>query len=195
VVTHIQIKAARKEPMVTQTSLRFSTNGIAGGARCNPLRQVLILPSSSLTEFNLSPGDLRENLVVKYDLLHDLPSGTVFAIGSAQVRLTFHCEPCKQIKDKVAIAQIQHKRGYFGQFLNSGTIHIGDDVRNLGAFHEPIPYGVKDRLHWFLLRQPQPVTIAKLLFECGLPTFYARAIPGMIKHFPDQLKMKVRRKA
>ena len=146
-------------------------------------------------EFNLKPGDLKENLIINYPQLHDLPSGTVLQIGQAQIRLTFHCEPCSRIKDKINLKGIQHKRGYLGQFLNEGVLYVGDQIRNLGGLHEPIPYAAKDRVRSYLLTRVKPIPVTELLFECGLSLPYARAVPAMIKDLPDDIKKKVRFKS
>ncbi len=190
-LTHILVKPTHKEPLKEVDRVKFSPNGIEGNLSCNPFRQILILPSNVVREFNLRPGDLRENLIVDYDDLHHLPSGTALLIGTARLRLTFHCEPCKRIQDKVSISQIQHKRGYFGQFLNYGTLFRDDLVISLGAIFEPIPYKLSDRISWFLSRQDQPVSLTELLYGCGVSSHYARAIPNMAKHLPQHLREKL----
>jgi hypothetical protein len=190
-VTDLLIKFAHKRPLTSVKQLSFSTKGITGNVPTSPLRQVLILPKHVSNEFQLQPGDLKENLIIHYPELHDLPSGTVLQIGEAQIRLTFHCEPCSQVKDKVCLKAIQHKRGYLGLFLNEGVLNIGDKIENLGGLYEPIPYRAKDRVHAYLLTRTKPISATELLFECGLPLLYARAIPAMIRHLPEDLKTKV----
>jgi MOSC domain-containing protein YiiM len=190
-VTKILIKPERKHPVILVEQFKFTPAGIAGNVPCLPLRQVLILPTEVLNEFRLGPGDLRENLVVDYPGLHDLPSGTVLRIGVGIIWLTFHCEPCRGIGDKVNTRAILHKRGYFGKFLNRGTIHLHDQIENLGTIFEPIPYALKDRLVGYLTRQATSVPLAQLLFECGLSPTYARAIPNVLKNLPEDVKRKV----
>lgn len=190
-VTNLLIKYAHKQPLTPATELHFSTNGIKDNVVTSPLRHVLILPNQICNQYALQPGALRENLIIDYPALHDLPSGTVLQIGEAQIRLTFHCEPCSRIKDKINLKMIQHKRGYLGQFLNTGVMHLGDKVKNLGGQHPPLPYAAKDRVHLYLRSLNNPVSVTELLFECGLSLPYARAIPAMIKHLPNPLKEKV----
>lgn len=190
-VNHLLIKFAHKLPLTPANQLQFSTEGISGNVLTGPLRHVLILPKNTSDEFNLKPGDLKENLIIDYPQLHHLPSGTVLQIGQAQIRLTFHCEPCSRIKDKVSLKNIQHKRGYLGQFLNKGVLYIGDQIKNLGGLHEPIPYAAKDRVRAYLLTRVKPITVTELLFECGLSLPYARAVPAMIKDLPKDVKEKV----
>lgn len=190
-LAHILIKPHHRQPLKEVNQIKFSPDGLEGNLTCNPFRQVLILPTKVLQDFSLQPGDLRENLIIEHDELHDLPSGTALLIGTARLRLTFHCEPCKRIQDKVALAKIQHQRGYFGQFLNYGTLFQNDLVINLGVVFEPIPYKVSDRLPWFLSQQERTVTITEILYGCGLGSYYARAIPNMVKRLPPALKEKV----
>ena len=63
-------------------------------SRCeHPLKQILILPTASLTDFSIKPGLLKEDVVINAPFdCHDLASGTVLRIGTVEVRLTFHCE-------------------------------------------------------------------------------------------------------
>jgi hypothetical protein len=190
-VTDLLIKFAHKLPLRPARQLSFTTEGITGNVPTGPLRHVLILPKNISVEFNLIPGDLKENLIIDYPELHDLPSGTVLQIGQAQISLTFHCEPCSRIKDKVNLKSIQHKRGYLGQFLNEGVIYLGDQIKNLGGLHEPIPYAAKDRVRAYLLTRVKPITVTELLFECGLSLPYARAVPAMIKDLPNEVRDKV----
>lgn len=190
-VTNILIKQSPKQPLIPCDRLHFSPNGILNNVITSPLRHILILPKTILTEFNLEPGDLRENLIIDYPQLHDLPSGTVLEIGQAQIRLTFHCEPCSRIKNKVNIKSIQHKRGYLGQFLNKGVLHLRDQIKNLGGLQDPIPYAAKDRVCSYLLTRAKPISVTELLFQCGLSLPYARAVPAMIKDLPEEQKSKV----
>ena len=160
-------------------------NGIEGNVYCLPLRQVLIVPSQSLTEFNLSPGDLRENIVVDGLDLHKLESGTVIQIGGVRIRLTFHCEPCRAIADKVNLKKITHKRGVLGSFLNNGFIKVGDAVVVDGKRFYAIPYRIDDRIKWYLDKQDKPVPVSKLAFDIGLSNSYCRAIPNLVRNRDD----------
>jgi len=186
VVTLLLIKPESKKPLSLVDHFIFNENGIVGNITCLPLRQVLIVPTCTTEEFKLKPGDLMENILVEYDALYSLPSGTVVKIGDAHIRLTFHCEPCGRIKDKVNLKSITHKRGYLGQFLNSGGIKIGDRLEVTKQRLEPIPYDVKERIVWFLKKQEQPVPVSVLLREVGLSLGYARAVPALFKGIPNE---------
>jgi MOSC domain-containing protein YiiM len=180
-VTNLFIKRAHSERLDVVSRLAFTPNGISGGVRCSPLRQVLITSRAVTRELGLEAGDLRENIVVDVDGLYDLPSGTVIRVGDALIRLTFHCEPCRKILHLVAFDDALHRRGFLGCFLNRGTIAVGDAVAVTDECHEPIPYAVKDRVRWFLTRQDARLAALDLAHAVGLPSAYARALPRMVE--------------
>jgi hypothetical protein len=182
IVTDLFVKRAHGKPMERVPRLQFDPQGLASGVRCSPLRQVLITSAAVSRDCGLRPGDLRENIVVDAEGFYDLASGTVIRIGAALIRLTFHCEPCKKILHLVAFERILHKRGFLGCFLNSGTIALGDPVTVTEQQLEPIPYGVKDRVRWFLCQQNAGLAAAELAYALGLPSSYARAIPRLVEN-------------
>lgn len=190
-VRHLLIKRARGAPLESVRELRFTPDGIVSGVPCQPLRQVLILPTTTLEEFGLRPGELRENIVVDWPHLHDLPSGSVIRIGDARIRLTFHCEPCGRVSEYVNPGKVLHKRGYLGSFLNAGYIRLGDSVARSLKRREPIPYVVKDRIAWFLQKRNCPISARDLLWEVGLSSAYARALPGLLRSLPSKLEVLV----
>ncbi len=179
-VTDLFIKRAHGQGMERVSAFRFTTQGIADGVRCSPLRQVLITSASVTAECGLAPGDLRENMVVDVDGFYDLPSGTVVRVGQALIRLTFHCEPCKKILHLVKFDRILHKRGFLGSFLNSGTIGVGDAVSVTEQRLEAIPYAVKDRIRWFMANKQASLGAIDLAHALGLPSSYARALPRLV---------------
>ena len=190
-IRHLLVKKVRREPLTPVGGLRFTESGIVGGVPCPPLRQVLILPLSVLSAFGLLPGELRENVVIDYDPLHSLPSGTVLKLGEALVRLTFHCEPCVRVSPLVPASKLLHNRGYLGAFLNAGTISLDDPVTVVPERHEPIPYEIRERLAWYLDRRQSRITAPELLWEVGLSLAYARALPKLLLGLPAPLRDKV----
>jgi hypothetical protein len=77
-----------------------------------------------------------------------------------------------------------HRRGVLGKFLNDGVIERGDDVSLTGRNEEHIPYESKERIAWFLAKRTQPISTSELLFEVGLPSGYARALPAILRKLP-----------
>jgi len=166
--------------MESVTTMDHATDGIRTNVACAPFRQVLIASRSVTAECGLRPGDLRENVVVDFDRLYDLPSGTVVRIGEAMIRLTFHCEPCKTILKLVEFDRIEHKRGVLGCFLDSGSISIGDEFAVTDICLEPIPYAVHERIRWFLKHHDVPGAAADVMHKIGLPSSAAKLMSRIL---------------
>lgn len=174
-----------KEPLASTLrevdSFEVTKKGIVGAKVALPQRHILILTTEIIERFDLEPGDLKENIIIDGLDIHALSSGTVIQIGEVQIRLTYHCEPCKQIKDVVDLKKIEHQRGYLGMVLNKGEIQIGDTLTVLDITYDSIPYTIKDRIIWYLDQQENPVSIKKLAYEISVSPSYYRAIPNMLK--------------
>jgi hypothetical protein len=179
-VTNLYIKRKHGAALEEVTTFAFDKNGIGGGVACARFRQVLIASRPILDDCGLKPGDLRENVLLEDDRLYDLPSGTVIKIGQALIRVTFHCEPCKQILQLIEFDRIVHRRGVFGCFLNEGMISLGDELVVTEQKFEPIPYAVNERIRWFLSKGNVPTAAGQLIEAIGLPTSYARAMPRIL---------------
>jgi MOSC domain-containing protein YiiM len=180
-VTHLFLKQSHGGALQPVGSLDHGTDGIRGNVTCAPFRQVLIASQSVTAECGLQPGDLRENIVIDFDALYELPSGTVVQIGQALIRLTFHCEPCRKILGLVPFDRIAHKRGVLGSFLNKGTISVGDRFSVTEHKFEEIPYAVSDRIRWFLKSGDPSAAAVDLVHSIGLPMSSAKAVPGLLR--------------
>ena len=186
IVHKLFIKKEKGIPLEEVQKLEVNKLGIVGGVKSLPSRQVLLLPKATLDRFNLKAGALRENIIIDGYDLHSLISGTVIKLGNVSIRLTYHCEPCKRIKDIVSLKTILHQRGYLGTILNKGSIYVGDSLSILAKEFETIPYEIKERIKWYLNKQNKPVTIKKLVYDIGLSNSYCRAIPNMLKKMEDK---------
>lgn len=164
-------------------SITCSQAGIADSVRCAPFRQALIASKSVMAECGLKPGDLRENIIVDFERLYELPSGTVVRIGEASLRLTFHCEPCKKILTLIDFDKIVHRRGVFGGFLCGGRICLGDKMVVTEEKLEPIPYAVNERIRWHLKKSGGRAAALDIVHAIGLPSSYARAMPRLVEKF------------
>lgn len=191
-VTDLRLKKKRgDETLKAVSSLVLSRLGIEGAAETLCTRHLLILPSSTLINFGLQPGDLRENVVLSGLDIHDFPSGTVVRVGSTILRLTYHCEPCPRIKHLVPLNKVLHRRGYLAQITKPGTIKIGDVLEETGDVMEPIPYAIPERLMWYLDKQSAAISIPHLAREVGLSQSYYRAIPAMIRKLDSKYQKLV----
>lgn len=182
-VTNLFVKRKHGGALESVGTIAYDQRGIQKSAVCAPFRQVLIASQSVTAELGLRPGDLRENVVVAFDSLYELPSGTVVQIGQALIRLTFHCEPCKKILKLVDFERVLHKRGVFGMFLNDGVISVGDGFRVTEQKFEEIPYAVNDRVRWYMTKGDPLAAALDLVHTIGLPASYARAMPRLLKKF------------
>jgi MOSC domain-containing protein YiiM len=180
-VTNLFLKLRHGERLESVDQIHYGQDGLHQNVACAPFRQALIASRSVIAECGLQVGDLRENIVVDCDDLYDLPSGTIIEIGTARIRLTFHCEPCKQILRLIKFDQIEHRRGVFGSFLNSGTISVGDELVVTEERMESIPYATKERLRWYLQHNDAPSAALDLIHKIGLPAKYAKIMPRMLK--------------
>lgn len=94
-------------------------------------RQILIVNSEDLDGLSISPGELRENIVLN---LHNSaafkPGAKISFPNGAQIRLTFYCEPCKQVAHLVdSLKLIQQKRGILGVVTRDGIISVDERVK------------------------------------------------------------------
>lgn len=179
-VTELFVKRGHDAPLQSVTSIACSTRGIAGSVSCAPFRQALITSRSVTARLGLSPGDLRENIVVDCDDLYGLPSGTVVKIGQALLRLTFHCEPCRKILKLIEFDRIVHRRGVFGMFLNDAEISLGEEFVVTEQRFEEIPYAIHERIRWFLRRHGGRGAALDLVHALGLPASSGRSMPRLL---------------
>ena len=174
------------------SSLSLTLEGIRSSLKQHALKQVLLLPNSSLTDFELQAGQLKENIVISDTIdLHNIASGRVLVVGQAKIRLTFHCEPCSKIKHLVNPKKILHKRGYHGQIVRSGQIKIGDSISLSNECYEPIPYDFADRVKWHLEKTTGKIWASDLVYAIGLSSSYCRALPNVLRNRTDIDKSRI----
>ena len=185
------LKSSSSEQMLEQTTISGNSNGLTGQVSCHNFRQILILNTATLRSFAIQPGELRENVLVDFDELYDLPSGTEIEIGTLKVRLTFHCEPCKKVAHLASPKALVHQRGYLGTILNFGIASIGDSLSLIGKMHEAVPYEPFDRVKWFLDKTEQQVTAIELTSAIALRRTYCRVLPRYLKRLGSKYASKV----
>ncbi|MBD1995465.1 MGMT family protein [Leptolyngbya sp. FACHB-541] len=156
----------------------------------NP-RQILLVDTPTLAEFDLNPGDLRENLLIDAPI-ESLASGQVLQVGqSALIRITFPCDPCSQLNQlKPGLAtRIKGKRGLLGMVVRDGLIKAGEQVQISPYQFSPLPENAKGRFTEFVTRiqSGKVVSTAHLLMALGLARSYYRTIPIFLKKAGDRL--------
>jgi MOSC domain-containing protein YiiM len=99
-------------------------------ARVANRRQILMLSHDVLAEFRLTPGALRENMVVEGIDVMMLAAEQKLRVGGAVLEVTGPCDPCIQmdrLRDGLRSA-LEGKRGMFLRVHTPGTIRVGDAV-------------------------------------------------------------------
>lgn len=109
------------------------------------LRQVHLLHSELFDElkekgFDVSPGQMGENITTKNVDLLNLPKGSILSIGStARIEITGLRNPCNQIDtikmglmkavlDKNQDGNLIRKAGVMGIVLTGGVVSVGDEI-------------------------------------------------------------------
>ncbi len=193
IVEHLMLKRQPGLALEPRPELQLDpVAGIEGAQRAAPLRHVLLVEHESLRRLGLRPGDLRENVVLGGDGLYGLPSGTMLRVGTAELRLTFHCEPCARVTALASAKALLHQRGYLASVVTAGTIRIGDEARVMNSRQAQVPYAPRDRIAWYLQDRDAPIDAAELLWEVGLPRAYARALPALLRRIGGSATAKVR---
>jgi MOSC domain-containing protein YiiM len=93
-------------------------------------RQVLIIESESLANFELAPGQVRENLTISGLTLAGQPPGAQIRAGEALLEVTGDCAPCRFLDDIRDGLQrdMAGQRGTLCRVINGGAIHTGDEI-------------------------------------------------------------------
>lgn len=161
--------------------------GIEGDSNADGFspRQVLIVQYEDSRQFGIGPGELRENIVLTGLAPHLFAPGCRLSIGSrAQIRLTFHCEPCKRIGHLVPrYSDIIEKRGILGVVTAGGEVRIGDRVCVDPDAYSPLSPVAYERFLAFMAQVPvgRIVTYKRIVIGMGVASSYIRAIPRYIK--------------
>lgn len=93
-------------------------------------RQVLFIEKETLDEFQLVPGQVKENVTVQGIQLAGLPAGTQLQAGTVLFEVMGDCAPCQFIEDMRPglRAAMDGRRGTLCRVLNGGTLQITDKI-------------------------------------------------------------------
>jgi MOSC domain-containing protein YiiM len=100
-VANLFLKPKSGAPMAAvSTVTAVSGKGILGDASCGKRnRQVLLIDSETLSDFQLNPGDVRENItLVNFDLTQLSPHDRL-RLGEIELAVTAPCEPCWKLDE------------------------------------------------------------------------------------------------
>jgi alkylated DNA nucleotide flippase Atl1 len=191
-VEHLFRKKERKKPVLAFNRLNllagYGIEGDLNSDRHSP-RQLLVVDGQDLNRLSIPPGELRENIVLnQLDATAFKPGAKLTFPSGAAIRLTFYCEPCKQIAHLVeSLKSIQQKRGILGVVVKGGEIVTGDRVLiqpNCFPALSEIPY---ERFLELVKRIPQGkvITYKQILTSIGVDKSYYRVMPLYLKKTPQ----------
>ena len=107
-------------------------------ARQGSKRQLLMVDSETLAEFNLTPGIMRENITTVGLNLGEFMRGLRVVIGTAVLEVTIPCEPCFRMDEiRMGLQEtLKDRRGVFCRVIQGGKISRGDaiEIREAAAF-------------------------------------------------------------
>lgn len=144
-VLSLQLHHTHGEPLTPVREARaLVQRGLEGDshARREPgsRRQVLLLDVSTLNQFGLSPGDLREQITVQgLPDITSLAPGTRLQIGEVTFEATGECAPCAHIGTLLGVEDpeqfrqtLEGRRGLLCRVVavtGEGILRVGDEVR------------------------------------------------------------------
>ena len=136
-IISMRLCVGSRDPMKEVNEANFITGqGMEGdrhlrsdGRRSN--RQVLIMDSETLNHFDLSPGQVRENVTVEGLDFSSISAGDKVSLGGDVIlEITGDCEPCARmdelrpgLKD-----EIDGKRGLLAFVEKGGVVSVGAEV-------------------------------------------------------------------
>ena len=187
-VQHLWIKPESGGAMVPCGAIALKANyGIDGDINAHPIspRQVLVVRAEDLQAFAIPPGALKENIVIHGLDAAAFSSGALLKTsGGAAIRLTFYCEPCKQIAHLVpSLKAIAHKRGILGVVVTSGMLHINDTIELHPNTFPPLSEIPYERFLQFVEQIPsgKVVTYREAIAAIGVTQSYLRVLPTYLK--------------
>ena len=183
-VTHLFLKKSKGSsalPVQSVSGIRgYGLESDVHASAISP-RQVLITRKEDLDELGIDCGALMENIIVSGLAVGSFQPGALLKIGPhLQIRLTFHCEPCKKIAAAVpSLEAVRGRRGILGVVLEDGNATIGDSVVCVPGRFDPLSDIPFERF-LDLIRQVPPgqvVTFKMVTQGMGVAEGYLRAIP------------------
>jgi alkylated DNA nucleotide flippase Atl1 len=187
-ITHLFLKPNPGAAMqsVGQLALKVG-QGIVGDRHAVPIspRQILLVRGEDLHDLSISPGALRENVVLSgLSTASFRPGARLHFPGGAAIRLTFYCEPCQRVSPLVAsIKSLIGKRGILGVILSDGAIQCAQAVQSDPEAFPALPEKPFERFLLVLAQVPagKVITYKSIIQAIGVADSYYRALPKYLQ--------------
>ncbi len=132
-VSSLFLAVERRKPMrQVDQALAVADRGFEGclHARQGSGRQLLLIDSETLAEFDLVAGIVRENITTVGLNVSEIKAGDRLAIGSAVLEVTIPCEPCNRMEEiRVGLQEaLKDRRGVLCRVIEGGRISRGDAI-------------------------------------------------------------------
>ena len=127
-----RVKGTPSDPV--QEANAISGMGLKGDRSCaeRNMRQVLLMDKETLDEFELEPGQIKENITTTGVDMSQTQPGQVFFIGDTiTMEIVGECEPCGKMNalQPGLLNRINHRRGMLAIVINGGSFKVGDSIR------------------------------------------------------------------
>ena len=127
-----RVKGTLSDPV--QEANAISGMGLEGDRSCKKgnMRQVLLVDKETLDEFELKPGQIKENITTTGVDMSQTEPGQVFFIGDTiTMEIVGECEPCGKMNalQPGLLNRINHRRGMLALVINGGSFKVGDSLR------------------------------------------------------------------
>lgn len=139
-VSNLFIAVERRKPMKpVDSAVAVTDRGFEGclHGRQGSRRQLLLIDSETLAEFDLVPGIVRENITTIGLNVAEFKTGDRLMVGGALLEVTIPCEPCSRMEEIRGGLQeaIKDRRGVLCRVIEGGRISLGDsiEIRNAAA--------------------------------------------------------------
>ena len=113
------------------TATAVAGKGLVGDANFGKRkRQVLLIESETLSEFELNPGDVRENVTIANFEISQLTPDDQLMVGEVVLAVTGPCAPC-ELMDELRPglrSDIKGRRGVLTTVVRGGKLRIGDPI-------------------------------------------------------------------
>jgi MOSC domain-containing protein YiiM len=132
-VANLFIAVERRKPMkAVDEVVALTDQGLEGcvHGRQGSKRQVLLVDSETLAEFDLAPGVVRENITTVGVNIIELRAGQRLVVGGALLEVTIPCEPCDRM-DEIHMGlqeALKNRRGVLCRVIEGGRILKGDAI-------------------------------------------------------------------